>query len=111
MFLAHSFRLRDPWQCVPVDGGGLRWRRVFHRPTGLEEDDQLVLVISGLPEGAHLTVNGHALAGGPDYNLTAVLAETNQIDLSIPPTACSPQPTASPPPFPYDARLGIVAAS
>jgi hypothetical protein len=59
VFLAHSFRLRDPWQCEPAEGGGLRWSRVFHRPTGLEPDDQLVLVISGLPLSATITVNGH----------------------------------------------------
>jgi hypothetical protein len=60
MFLAHSFRLRDPWQCEATDDGGLRWSRIFHRPTGLEPDDDLVLVISGLPPDAAVTINGHA---------------------------------------------------
>ena len=63
MFLAHSIRLRDPWQCEAIDGGGVRWSRRFHRPTGLEADDQLLLVLSGLPAGAVLRVNGHGFGG------------------------------------------------
>lgn len=63
MFLAHSIRLRDPWQCEAIDGGGLRWSRRFHRPTGLEPDDQLLLVLSGLPAGAVVQVNGHGFGG------------------------------------------------
>jgi hypothetical protein len=59
MFLAHSIRLRDPWQCEAMDDGGERWSRRFHRPTGLEADDQLLLVLSGLPAGTVVRVNGH----------------------------------------------------
>jgi hypothetical protein len=62
MFLAHSFRLRDPWQCEALEGGALRWSRVFHRPTGLEDDDALWLVCAGLPAGAIVTFNGQAMA-------------------------------------------------
>ncbi|MBA4104779.1 MAG: hypothetical protein C0485_03395 [Pirellula sp.] len=58
MFLAHSIRLRDPWQCEATEQGGVRWSRRFHRPTGMEADDQLVLVLSGLPAGAMVRVNG-----------------------------------------------------
>lgn len=63
MFLAHSIRLRDPWQCAALDDGGVRWSRRFHRPTGLEADDQLLLVLSGLPAGALVRVNGHGFEG------------------------------------------------
>ena len=63
MFLAHSFRLRDPWKCEAADAGHTRWSRLFHRPTGLEPDDELVLVISGLPPEATVTVNGHEFSG------------------------------------------------
>jgi hypothetical protein len=63
MFLAHSIRLRDPWQCEPTGEGGLRWTRIFHRPTGLEPDDDLWLVIIGLPpDDAKVVVNGHEFA-------------------------------------------------
>jgi hypothetical protein len=124
MFLAHAFRLRDPWQCEAAEDGALRWTRVFHRPTGLEPDDQLVLVISGLPPDANVTVNRHEVGATgvspvpeagtrslTQFNLTAILADSNLIELLIPPTADSPQPTTSSHSFPYDARLAIVAAS
>jgi len=68
MFLAHSFRLRDPWQCEATEQGGVRWSRLFHRPTGMEADDQLLLVLSGLPADAGVRVNGHGFdaRGGRD---------------------------------------------
>ena len=105
MFLAHSFRLRDPWQCEACEDGALRWSRVFHRPTGLDPGDQLVLVISGLPLSPQVTINGQPLTGGPEYPLTHLLADTNKIELRIPPPTSSRQPPASR--FPYDARLAI----
>ena len=111
MFLAHSFRLRDPWHCEPAPEGGLRWSRVFHRPTGLEPDDELWLVVSGLPAGAQLTVNGHAFpADMTQAPVTPLLADANQIQILLPaaPAACGFAPPAT---FPYDARLGIVAHS
>ena len=58
MFLAHSIRLRDPWKCAATEQGGVCWSRRFHRPTGLEADDQLLLVVSGLPDDAVVRVNG-----------------------------------------------------
>jgi hypothetical protein len=138
VFLAHSFRLRDPWQCDCLTTGATRWSRVFHRPTGLEDDDALWLVCSGLPAEASVTLNGVALsrnesaketASGPaptpcatgvppvsgahQYEVTTLLADTNKVELLIPsdPTASSLQTPASPPPFPYDLRLGIIGHS
>ena len=61
MFLAHSIRLRRPWQCEPTATGGLRWTRSFHRPTGLEDDDLLWLVVSNLPGQTAPIVAEHAL--------------------------------------------------
>jgi len=125
MFLAHSFRLRDPWQCEPTEAGGRRWSRVFHRPTGLEPDDQLVLVLTGAPSTTQVTINGHIFfqasslssaelaASQPpvsQYDLTAILADDNRIELLIPPQASSLKPQASPP-FPYDARLAVIGHS
>ena len=134
MFLAHSFRLRDPWQCEATEGG-VRWSRIFHRPTGLEPDDELWLVISGLPAEAVVAVNGHSFQSGAtgilpvpaagtsitpptggsqtppqaaQYNVTSILHDSNQIEILLSP-APSPHPPA--PRFPYDARLGIVARS
>ena len=115
MFLAHSFRLRDPWQREPADDGSVRWTRGFHRPTGLEADDALWLVISGLPEGAAVSVNGRRLEpplGYPhgQFEVTSLLADSNQIEIAIPPSL----PTAHrllPTSFPYDVRLGVIGRS
>jgi hypothetical protein len=62
MFLAHSIRLRDPWQCERTNDGAMRYSRTFHKPTGLEHDDDLWLVLSGLPAEAQVTVNGHTFS-------------------------------------------------
>jgi hypothetical protein len=155
MFLAHSFRLRDPWQCDCLTTGATRWSRVFHRPTGLEDDDALWLVCAGLPAEASVTLNGVALSrdesaegtasgqarppcatGVPpvlptkrssteddaayaqrspkhQYEVTQLITDTNRVELLIPsePTASSLQPPDSPPPFPYDLRLGVIGHS
>jgi len=114
MFLAHSIRLRDPWQRAALADGGVRWSRRFHRPTGLEADDQLLLVLSGLPAGTVVRVNGHRfdagggrgplatgtvgdlenspVAKGPrplaavaaQFDLTAILGEANEIEIEVP---------------------------
>jgi hypothetical protein len=139
MFLAHSIRLRDPWQCEATEQGGVRWSRRFHRPTGMEADDQLLLVLSGLPAGAGVRVNGHgfdaepsAVSGQPSagpvastssiqhpasaavaaqFDLTAILGDANEIEIELPPTSPA---ACSPQPvtsFPYDARLAIIGHS
>jgi hypothetical protein len=158
MFLAHSIRLRDPWQCERTEDGATRYSRAFHKPTGLEHDDELWLVLSGLPAEAQVTVNGHTFAlpapsplwGGqgrgsmrgqasthpsltlpvegrepesvdgasqkaPDpiklparYNITLILADTNHIEILLPPASSLQPPPSS---FPFDARLAIMARS
>jgi hypothetical protein len=146
MFLAHSFRLRDPWQREAQNDGAVRWTRLFHRPTGLEPDDALWLVISGLPEGARVTLNGQPLAplekgtgSRPEamnanapkeltnsldsdppnieracplfqWDVTALLADSNQVEITIP-SDLQPPTSSLQPAFPYDARLGIVGHS
>jgi hypothetical protein len=141
MFLAHSFRLRDPWQCECGEDGAVGWSRVFHRPTGLEDDDALWLVCSGLPAGATVVMNGERLTPcatdvppvrtaeplpAPDtgdapvahitarnqFDVTHLLADANRIEIRIP--SSGPLPTAHCPPptsFPFDVRLGVVAIS
>jgi hypothetical protein len=140
MFLAHSIRLRDPWQCEAVDGGGVRWSRRFHRPTGLEPDDQLLLVLSGLPAGAMVRVNGHGFDGersadrvvpassiehpassiqqpsspavAAQFDLTPILGDANEIEIDVPedPLRRVVVPQR-PAAFPYDARLAIIGHS
>jgi hypothetical protein len=113
IFLAHSFRLRDPWQCDCLTTGATRWSRVFHRPTGLEPDDALWLVCSGLPAETSVTLNGTLLArnagdASHQYEVTPLITETNKVELVIPSDSAPP---ASPPSFPYDLRLGIIGHS
>jgi hypothetical protein len=116
MFLAHSFRLRDPWQREPLADGGVRWSRVFHCPTGLEPDDALWLVCSGLPAGAVVSINDQRLTppdhSGPNrFDVTPHLADANCIEIlltsDLAPQASGLKPQA----FPYDVRLGVVGHS
>ena len=140
MFLAHSIRLRDPWQCEATEQGGVRWSRRFHRPTGMEADDQLVLVLSGLPAGVGVRVNGHGFDAEPSavscqpsanpvaaassiehpaspavaaqFDLTAILRDANEIEIEVPPDPLRRlvEPRL-PVAFPYDARLAIIGHS
>ncbi len=116
MFLAHSFRLRDPWQCERTAEGATRWSRVFHRPTGLEPDDALWLVCSGLPAGALVSINNQRLtppdhSGTNQFDVTTLLANSNRVELEVPPASQVPAFGALPPGFPYDVRLGVVGHS
>jgi len=119
MFLAHSFRLRDPWKCEQAADGAVRWSRGFHRPTGLEDDDDLWLVISGLPPEAEVGLNGKPLvapagARHGQFLVTGLVVADNRIDLTIPPADRPSLPTAHCPPptsFPYDVRLGVIGHS
>jgi hypothetical protein len=118
MFLAHSFRLRDPWQRELLADGGVRWSRVFHRPTGLEPDDELWLVCSGLPPGASVAMNATPLtAPNPDapyqFHVTALLTEKNRIAIDIPSSALQSSAASlqSLSAFPYDVRLGVIGHS
>jgi hypothetical protein len=128
MFLAHSFRLRDPWQCECGENAAMRWSRVFHKPTGLEPDDALWLVCSGLPAEAAVSLNGVALTPGVplsapsatgvppvprqhQYEVTALLKEANRIELQVPSDLQPPASSLQPDSFPYDVRLGVVGHS
>src|SRR5690606_24867992 len=96
-------RLRDPWQCEPTPQGGLRWTRTFHRPTGLEEDDNLWLVLSGLPAEAEVQINGHAFAAAPQ-GATGVSPPTPGATgvPPVPESGTRPAPKASPLPASFN---------
>lgn len=105
-FLAHSFRLRHPWECEQQESS-TRWSRGFHKPTGLEPSDRLWLVVSGLPAGCSVSLNDQPLptpaANQPgQYEVTDLLGDSNRIEILV------PDATPSPERFPYDVRLGIV---
>lgn len=125
MHLAHSFRLRDPWQCECSADGTVCWSRVFHRPTGLEPDDALWLVCSGLPAQANASLNGTQLTPGDplntpsatgvppvlrlhQYEITALLSDSNRIELHVPAGLQPSDSSLERDAFPYDVRLGVV---
>ena len=60
----HIIRLRDPWQWAPAAGteniSASRW---FNRPTGLEPNTRVVLVVTSLEELSGVRLNDQALVG------------------------------------------------
>jgi hypothetical protein len=111
LFLAHSIRLREPWDRELTEEL-VRWRRSFHAPTGLESDDDLWLMIADLPPAAIVGVNGTVLSRTIDgahsrFDLTPVLAEKNRVAIEVPCATGCEAPAA----FPYDVRLAIVGRS
>ncbi|MAT70761.1 MAG: hypothetical protein CMJ58_14700 [Planctomycetaceae bacterium] len=109
MNLVYTFRLRDPWECAAGAGGGAAWSRRFNRPTGIDPGHELWLIVTDLPAGAQVTVNGQRVDshsdshGGPFRIHDLVNERGNQIGIVDP---------AAPPAdgrFPYEAQLGIVA--
>ena len=57
---SHTIQLRDPWRHERATGGGVRWSRVFHRPTGLTERETVWLVVSDW--GVVVELNGQVLS-------------------------------------------------
>jgi hypothetical protein len=56
----HRIRLRDPWTREPRDGGGLRLRRGFHRPT-INVGERVWIVCEGLKSVAVASLDGSPL--------------------------------------------------
>ena len=94
----HIIRLRGPWQFqvgndvetvrLPHKPSGdlhgpLRYTRGFHTPEGLEDLEQVWLVVEPLPAGAMVQLNGHALSL-PRSEITRILAPFNQLEIVIP---------------------------
>ncbi len=80
--MTHTIRLREPWQQESVPGGGMRWFRTFHRPTGLSERETVWLVIKGPFDAVEL--NGQSLTiteGRPADrdDITSKLADRNRL--------------------------------
>ena len=82
----HRIRLRGLWELywvgaaadsvrkvrLPMDFGELfegrsgtvQLARRFHRPTNLEPEDEVALVVENLPKARNVTLNGQAVATG-----------------------------------------------
>ena len=115
--MTHTIRLRSPWQlrelgrdgeaqsaglradnraAVPGDWeellgrdyvGRAQYRRVFHRPGGLDDGESVVLVIEHVRPRGEVSLNGqllgHVAASGEEFHITELLAEPNELLIVI----------------------------
>ena len=88
----HAIRLRGPWTYMPDSLQGGRARRVFHRPTGLEPHEAVILVIekpdsTGLDSTDAVTLNQESLGSvgraGAEFDITGLLQEQNELLIDI----------------------------
>ena len=95
----HRIRLRRPWQCEPSQGG-VRWRRPFHRPTGLGRSKRVWIVVRRLAFEGTASLNGRPLGRlvpqGPvsRFDATDRLQPHNELVLDLrmsPPAGDSPR--------------------
>lgn len=110
MLIAHSFRLREPWQGEQLEDR-LRWSRGFHRPSGLEPKQELWIVVSGARGGVTAMVNGTPLEPADterpwQFDVTSLVGDSNQIVLECPRSGRAAD--AEDDGFPFDVRLAIV---
>jgi len=84
----YRIRLRKPWQVEPPPHG-LRWRRIFHPPTGLGVGERVCIVVEGIRATGSVTLNGQPLGrlagpGSPSrFEVTSLLRERNELVLAI----------------------------
>ena len=100
----HTIRLRDPWHHEPTVAGGRRWMRAFHRPTGISDQDQVWLVVSGPVATVWLgdqILTPVAEGEGSRFEITARLENHNRLILEVP---------LSTPQRPFEVCLEIDAA-
>ncbi len=92
--MAHSIRLREPWDSRYVDGTrkAVRYRRFFNRPTGIESGQQVFLTLRVLVAcSLNVSVNEHVSqlipTGDSAYRarVDQVLSNRNQIELTVAP--------------------------
>lgn len=100
---AHRIRLRRPWQ-REVAEQAVRWRRRFHRPTGLQSHQRVLLVVEGLAAEGRATLNGRELgplasdASPCRFDVSQRLEANNELVLELdvsPPVGATP--TDAPP--------------
>jgi hypothetical protein len=77
-------------QCFGKDFlGCVRYRRVFHGPTGLESGERAILVIEPPRSRGTISLNGkslgHVVWGGPvfRYDITDQLQDRNQLEIVV----------------------------
>jgi len=99
----HRIRLRKPWQVEPLPHG-LRWRRIFHQPTGLGAAARVWIVVDGILATGSVTLNDQPLGrlAGPGspcrFEVTGLLRGRNELVLAIDRTPQGDETAASCPP-------------
>jgi len=90
--MAHSIRLREPWQCEPLGGegrGGVKYSRRFHRPTGLEATSRVWLIIEEATADAVVALNGQELGKTQSnsyparFEITARIEAQNFLEITV----------------------------
>jgi hypothetical protein len=92
----HVIRLREPWSHFPIEDGE-RYERAFNCPTGLDDREQVWLVVEGLSQEADVSCNRQRLGYGKkvECDITAVLALRNVLQIDLP--VAKSEDTVSPP--------------
>ncbi len=84
----YRIRLRKPWQVERLPDG-LRWRRTFHRPTGLGAAERVWIAVEGTDATGSVALNDQPLGplagrGSPSrFEVTGLLRGRNELVLVI----------------------------
>ena len=86
----HTIRLRGPWEQESLAGELVRWTRRFHKPTGLDDNSRVWLVIENVAGEIDVTLNGRPMhladsaAMAPTrLEITALLQSHNVLSLTL----------------------------
>jgi len=89
-FAMHTIRLRGPWEQESLAGELVRWTRRFHKPTGLDDNSRVWLVIENVAGEIDVTLNGRPMhladsaAMAPTrLEITALLQSHNVLSLTL----------------------------
>jgi hypothetical protein len=84
----HRIRLREPWTREPLEGGGLRLRRGFHRPT-IQVGEHIKIVCEGVRADAVVSLDGEPLgmaeaaADQWSHDLTERLVDRHEVTIDF----------------------------
>ena len=85
----------------PTDRNSITLRRRFHRPTGLETGDRVVLSLAHSGKGLTARLNGAELAllaqsgGSLEAEITSSLADHNELAVELAPPSTAPLDSAA----------------
>jgi hypothetical protein len=85
----HRIRLREPWEVAALEDGRLRRSRRFGRPSRLDPQERVWLVVERLPESGSVRLNGQELREAPGdirCDVTELLLDNNRVEIDLPAT-------------------------